>query len=227
MSPKPSNIAAGRGALSYDPGTRTGENGARIQSASQQTAVTDWPGEPSGWLWGSLWLPSFQCRRRRPSSLALPGSSCSFPCAARRYKRLRAPSVRRSRPATERPSISTWSTSTCPTRRSLATPGSSPISCSRSTRASASTSWSRSAPRRFNSSFSTGRPCFRALPWSSSTSPEAWSRGSSCRRMPPGTSRCSRARGRSAWLSTSTLRPAAWCSSAAPRPSTAPSRGSS
>ena len=60
----------------------------------------------------------------------------------------------------------------------------------------------------------------RALPWSSSMSPGGWSRGSSCRRTSPGTSRCSRASGRSAWPSISTRAPAGWCSSAAPRPST-------
>ena len=98
--------------------------------------------EPSRrWPRGSLsrhWL-----RRRRPrrSSRARPASSFSFPCAARRYRSRKAPSATRSRQATGRPSISTWSTSTSRTHRSFATPRRSPISCRRSTGASASTPW--------------------------------------------------------------------------------------
>ena len=88
-------------------------------------------------------------RTPRPSPRARRASSFSSPCGARRPRRPSAPSARRSRQATAGPSTSTWSTSTSPMHRSVPTRGPSPPSCSRSSGAGASTSWWRSAPRRF------------------------------------------------------------------------------
>ena len=113
--------------------------------------------------------------RRRPprrSPLARPASSFSFPCAARRHRSRKAPSATRSRQATGRLSISTWSTSTSRTHRSFATP--------RARRSPAREVPGPTLRRRGDAAprgasvprFRTGRPSFRALPWSSSTSPE-------------------------------------------------------